>query len=207
MPQVPTSYFLVQSKLKPILEAVQKAGVPEKFTLAFLNSLGFKSTNDRPIVAVLKSLGFLNQSGAPTQTYRDYKDPAKAKKVMGERVRLTYSDVFLAHEQAHTLSAEALKGIFATLSGKSESVATKMAGTFKALCSLSDFSNVNVANESPYEEVREEVKANPISILPKVPKVNSGSSEFHYNIQIHLPVTSDISVYNAIFKSLKDHLM
>jgi hypothetical protein len=30
--------------------------------------------------------------------------------------------------------------------------------------------------------------------------------DFHYNIQIHLPVTTDISVYNAIFKSLKDHL-
>ncbi|MFO0780850.1 MAG: DUF5343 domain-containing protein [Candidatus Gracilibacteria bacterium] len=205
MSKVPTSYFVVQSKLKPIMEAVQKAGVPEKFTLAFLNSLGFKSTNDRPIVAVLKSLGFLNQSGAPSQAYRDYKDPAKAKKVMGERVRATYSDVFLANEQAHTLSAEALKGIFATLSGKSESVATKMAGTFKALCTLSDFSQVNVSSETPDEEVGVEVK--PDLALPKAPKVNSGSYEFHYNIQIHLPVTRDISVYNAIFKSLKDHLM
>jgi len=28
----------------------------------------------------------------------------------------------------------------------------------------------------------------------------------HYNIQIHLPATKDIEVYNAIFKSLKEHL-
>ncbi|HET9768488.1 MAG TPA: hypothetical protein VFS60_16695, partial [Thermoanaerobaculia bacterium] len=31
-------------------------------------------------------------------------------------------------------------------------------------------------------------------------------NDFHYNIQIHLPVTTDISVYNAIFKSLKENL-
>jgi hypothetical protein len=29
----------------------------------------------------------------------------------------------------------------------------------------------------------------------------------HYNIQIHLPATKDLEVYNAIFKSLKDHLL
>jgi hypothetical protein len=28
----------------------------------------------------------------------------------------------------------------------------------------------------------------------------------HYNIQIHLPATKDVEVYNAIFKSLKEHL-
>ena len=28
----------------------------------------------------------------------------------------------------------------------------------------------------------------------------------HYNIQVHLPATKDIEVYNAIFKSLKEHL-
>jgi hypothetical protein len=29
----------------------------------------------------------------------------------------------------------------------------------------------------------------------------------HYNIQIHLPATKDVEVYNAIFKSLKEHLV
>lgn len=207
MSKVPTSYFVVQSKLKPIMEGIQKAGVPDKFTLAFLNSLGFKSTNDRPIVAVLKSLGFLNQAGAPTQAYRDYKDSAKAKKVMAERVKATYADVFLANESANTLTQDQLKGIFASLSGKSESVAIKMAGTFKTLCSLSDFSLVSNKAESMESESDEEPAATPSIESPGLPKNSSKTAEFHYNIQIHLPITRDISVYNAIFKSLKDHLM
>jgi hypothetical protein len=28
-----------------------------------------------------------------------------------------------------------------------------------------------------------------------------------YNIEVHLPATKDIEVYNAIFKSLKEHLI
>jgi len=28
-----------------------------------------------------------------------------------------------------------------------------------------------------------------------------------YNIEVHLPATKDIDVYNAIFKSLKEHLI
>jgi hypothetical protein len=29
----------------------------------------------------------------------------------------------------------------------------------------------------------------------------------HYNIEIHLPATKDVEVYNAIFKSLREHLI
>ncbi len=202
---VPTSYFVVQTKLKPIMESIQKAGVPDKFSLAFLNSLGFKSTNDRPIVAVLKSLGFLDQNGAPTQFYRDYKDTTKSKKILAERVRDAYSEVFLANEKANDLSVEALKGIFASLTGKSESVSIKMAGTFKSLCSLSDFSQ---HSQDPLTNDEEFGKRDPEVITEVIEKQNNiKSTEFHYNIQIHLPTTRDITVYNAIFKSLKEHLM
>lgn len=34
-----------------------------------------------------------------------------------------------------------------------------------------------------------------------------GAVGLHYHIQIHLPATKDLEVYNAIFKSLKDHLL
>jgi hypothetical protein len=29
----------------------------------------------------------------------------------------------------------------------------------------------------------------------------------HYNIQIHLPATKDVEVFNAIFRSLREHLL
>ena len=41
----------------------------------------------------------------------------------------------------------------------------------------------------------------------KVLSKKTGDLGLHYNIQIHLPATKDIEVYNAIFKSIKDHLI
>ena len=55
--------------------------------------------------------------------------------------------------------------------------------------------------EQPIEE--ESLAANKPSVnSPKLPQMPS----LHYNIEIHLPATKDIEVYNAIFKSIKEHL-
>lgn len=193
------------------MEAIQKAGVPDKFSLQFLTTLGFKSTNDRPIVAVLKSLNFLDQNGVPTDFYKEYKNAAKGKLVLGRRISEAYGDIFLANEKAHTLKVDELKGIFAAATGKSDSVAIKMASTFKELCSIADFkidlSEVHaekIATQETEQVVNEVLSSNQVDKTVNVPLK---SPEFHYNIQIHLPVTKDITVYNAIFKSLRDHLM
>ena len=120
------------------------------------------------------------------------------------------SDIFLANEKAEQLPPEKIKGIIAAKTGKSESVVEKMATTFKALCSLADFSETSIDKE----KITDEIGASNNKIIDK-DRQNSKeanffspmSPTFHYNIQIHLPATKDISVYNAIFKSLREHLL
>lgn len=41
----------------------------------------------------------------------------------------------------------------------------------------------------------------------KEPPHLGGAINLRYNIEIHLPPTKDIEVYNAIFKSIKEHLL
>lgn len=203
---VPTSYFVVQNKVSSIMKSIQKAGVPDKFNIAFLESLGYKSTNDRAIIAVLKSLNFLDSNGIPTENYKQYKNPSNADKILAQQLKEAYTDIFLANEDAQDLSAEDLKGIFATVSGKSDSVALKMAQTFKSFCSIADFESNGIDVQK--EAVKETIKENVINIPTKPIDAKSDKSpQFHYNIQIHLPATRDITVYNAIFKSLKEHLL
>ncbi len=195
---VPETYLLVTKKTANLFESIQKAGVPDKFTQEFLTTLGFKSTSDRPIIPVLKALDFLDQNGKPTQNYLDYRNPSNSKKVLGKLVKKAYAGIFLADQKANELSQEKLKGIFASVTGKGEAVVEKMAATFKALCALSDFSEstsfIEQATEVKEEQTKQTTKT-------------STRAEFHYNIQIHLPVTKDVSVYNAIFKSLRENLM
>ena len=56
---LPKSYLTSIKNLSAILNAIKTAQAPPKFTQKFLESLGFKTTADRLIIGVLKSLRFL----------------------------------------------------------------------------------------------------------------------------------------------------
>jgi len=57
---VTNAYMYTVKSLPQMFEAIQKAQVPPRFTHDFLRTLGFKSTNDRAFINVLKGLGFLD---------------------------------------------------------------------------------------------------------------------------------------------------
>jgi hypothetical protein len=56
-------YLPNPGRLRDFLEKIQEVGVPSKLTLKVLQGMGFKSTNDRPLISAMKSLGFLSGSG------------------------------------------------------------------------------------------------------------------------------------------------
>jgi hypothetical protein len=91
--------------LGQMFEAIQKAQVPPRFTHDFLLTLGFKSTNDRSFINVLKGLGFLDGSSVPTQAYREYRDKKVASTVLAKQLRQAYRGLFLADDNAQDLSA------------------------------------------------------------------------------------------------------
>jgi len=98
---VPTSYLVASKKTRDILSAIQTAQAPKRFTFGFLESLGFKSTNDRLIIPVLKSLGFLTSNGDPTNRYFAFLDQTRAPRVLGEGIREAYADLFQINRKAY----------------------------------------------------------------------------------------------------------
>ena len=58
------SYLTSTKNFDAIMNSILAARAPERFTNKFLEDLGFKSSNDRLIMGVLKGLGFLNETGA-----------------------------------------------------------------------------------------------------------------------------------------------
>lgn len=91
------------------------------------------------------------------------------------------------------------------MTGGDEKTVSRCYSTFKTLCGIADFEPLNVVEQSTQAEKQDEhteVPFQPYQALQSQPNLG-----FHYNIQIHLPATTDISVYNAIFKSLKDNLL
>ena len=62
-------YMTSNNKISMIIESLQSAAKPAKFTLDFLRNMGYTSTNDRGIVPLFKKLRFLTDDSVPTVYY------------------------------------------------------------------------------------------------------------------------------------------
>lgn len=193
-------YMLSNNKIAPIIVKIQQAARPAKFTQEVLKNLGFTSTNDRAFIPLLKKLGFLMDDGTPTTLYDQLKDATSTGTILGVQMRTLYADLYAINTEIHKASETEIKGAISRVTGKDADGVNRIYNTFKALCSIATF---DVAHTPVAEEKKEEKHQVPNTSTVSIPRAN----EFHYNIQIHLPATNDISVYNAIFKSLKDNLL
>ncbi len=205
---LPKSYLTSTKNLASILDAVRAAQAPEKFTIRFLESLEFKTNADRLIIGVMKSLGFLAEDSRPTQRYYRYLDQTQSAIVLAEGLRDAYADLFQVNKEAQKLAKTEVLGKFKTLSqGQySDSVLDKMALTFVELCKLADFkSQPAVEGEQEHDDEADDSGADEEANLPSKRKLALGG--LHYNIQLILPESRDPKVYDALFRSLKDHLL
>jgi hypothetical protein len=208
-------YIISNNKIEPILSRVRSAAKPTRFSRETLNNWGFTASNDRAMVGVLKELGFLTENGTPTEFYDRLRDPNDWRYVLGERMRDLYADLFAIDTSINVAPDGEIRGAISRVTGKDDETVRRYYSTFKALAGLAKFEPrptrggpaVEERSETPGEEERQRV-----STPPSPPAAVHTEHEprrkpdFHYNIQIHLPVTTDITVYNAIFKSLKDTL-
>ena len=104
-----TSYLLTTKNVEPFFNSLITAKAPEPFTQKFLESLEFKSTNDRLFIGLLKGLGFLDPNGVPSERYYKFLDQSQSKQVLAEAIRESYSDLFAVNTQANELSAQDVK--------------------------------------------------------------------------------------------------
>ncbi len=212
---LPSAYLTSTKNLTAILEAIQQAKAPERFTVRFLQSLDFKASPDRLIIGVLKALGFLDDQGKPTSRYFAYLDAGQARVVMAEGIRYAYKDLFDVNINAHKLSRVDLTNKLKTLTQGQygETVIGKMAMTFSSLCKLADFEQVRRAPEDDIdsdieddnEDIFDDAESDKIPLRKKrLPRLSVNG--LHYNIQIILPESRDPAVYDALFRSLREHL-
>lgn len=192
-------YVDAYGRIKDLFQKIKEAAVPVKATNDFLyTKLALKSTSYRAMIPLLRRLGFIDQANVPTQAYRDYRDEGKSKVVMANRIRAAYSDLFSVNEYAHKLTKEEVVTKMNTYLGtpKDDKVVPKAAATFVELCKLANFEGEILEPEEKPEDTEK-------PILKEV-GTKLGIS---YTIYLNLPATTDIEVFNAIFKSIKENLL
>lgn len=199
-------YMPSVKNLHKILDKIQHAAVPEAFTYEFLRDLGFSNSNDRSILKILKYLGFLDASGRPQSSYRDFVDHTKTKHTLAERIQVAFDDLYTSNKKAHEKTVDEMKGWFKSKTGKGDAVALKIASTFKFLAQYADFSKAKTHAPPPHSELAKTAPQEPTK-SPLTPIYGESKFGLVYRLEIHLPDTQNIETYRAIFKALREELM
>ena len=208
---LPTQYLTTVKNLGSILEAIKSAQAPSRFSTRFLEGLGFKSTSDRLVIGMLKALGFLSaDSSAPTDRYFRFLDQGQSEVVLAEGIQEAYADLFQVRRDAQNMSQTDVVNKIKTLTQgqNSESVYKKMGMTFVSLCKLADFISP-VATSEPAPDDQDLPESTPGS-EERSAVLGEGALRLgglHYNIQLILPDSRDPKVYDALFRSLNEHLL
>lgn len=199
-------YVNAYGSVPKLFAKIKEAAVPPKFTQDFISTvLDLKSSSYRAMIPLLKRLGFIGPGNVPTQAYKDFREDSLSGVVMAERLRDAYKPLFGANEYAWKLDKKEMQSKLKSLLGAAEGDANigYIAGTFLELAKLAKW---NGASPKP---LRESTAGTPGATADgeRDKTMGFGGLGLTYTINLNLPATTDIEVFNAIFKSLRDNLL
>jgi hypothetical protein len=192
-----------------LFERIKEAAVPPKFNQDFVSTvLQLKSSSYRAMIPLLKRLGFIDAANVPTQAYKDYREESLSGTVMAARLREAYKGLFGASEYAYKLEKKDLQSKLKSLIGAAEDDANipYVVSTFVELSKLAKWDGaapkskkeIQGPSKAGGDEARQE------SVREKAVDHRMGLS---YTINLNLPATTEIEVFNAIFKSLRENML
>jgi hypothetical protein len=151
---------------------------------------------------------FIASDGTPTDLYSKFKTESGRGQAALDGLRNAYSELFRRNEFIHRADAGDIKDAIVEVTGlnKNDNIVRLIFQTFEAIRGFADKngapSNDSVTiglRGSSDEETREDHSTPAISR-------NKGLG-LSYHINIVLPETENIAVFNAIFRSLRDNLL
>lgn len=191
--------------LTSILTKLIGAEKPEKFSADFVDKvLGHRGGSARAAIPILKKAGLLHSDGSPTENYGLFKSDSNRSTAAFTALKEGFAEIFRISEYAHRASETELKDIIEQITGlpKGDQIIGYIFGTFNA---FNSFVAENVVTEPADQKAPEETIEK--SVVETGNSAGLSSVGLSYQINIMMPETTDIKVYDAIFKSLKANLL
>jgi hypothetical protein len=201
-------YVVLPGMIPKIFAKIKEAKAPDRFTQDFLKTkLGFKGGNYRQFIPLAKKLGLLNSDGTPTDLYKSFRNPTSSKAAIAMAARRGYSEIFERNVYAGDLPKDELKGLVVEITGlePKDRVVQLICQTFETLKTEADFEK-KLKETNKKDEPKEETVT---TVTNETGFTESPSLDLRlgYTINLVLPKTDDPAVFNAIFKSLREHLL
>lgn len=199
-------YLNASGNISKVLNKIKDAETPGRFSQDYLaTTLQMPGGSAKPLIPFLKRTGFLASDGTPTELYRRFRG-GQSGAAAAEALRTGYRPLYRINEYAHDATDQKLKDLIVQATGaekKSKRVGAT-AASFNALKAFANFSTEAVEEDEPQSKGDAGGDAGEAAggAAGLAGGVNLG-----YTINLNLPPTSDIAVFDAIFRSLKEHLL
>ena len=150
----------------------------------------------------------VGSDGVPTKIYERFRNSnaSISGAAIADAIRHGYKSLYSVHEYAHELNDADLKGLIVQVTGEEDNSWTvkRTLSTFKNLKSLAKF-------EQSSDDLNHDDASSSYQASSSHQEYNDQSKELDFNISytinLNLPSTTNIEVFNAIFKSLKENLL
>lgn len=170
--------------------------------------LGMKGGRPKPVIPFLKRIGFLGTDGAPTELYKRFRNSAQSGSAAAQALRKGFAPLYEINEYVHELNDNDLRGVIVQATGAEAGSGTVRAivGSFKALKAFANFEDAEEpeAQDEPRHDTPDDSEDEEEGAKDRRTDLRFGLS---YTINLNLPATSDIAVFDAIFRSLKANLL
>lgn len=203
-------YVAAPGSIKTALEKIRSAATPERVTKDFVTTvLQIKGGTGGSLPPFLKRIGFVGSDGAPTELYKRFRNPASGGEAVADAIRLGYKDLLQANEYFYRLSDKDLLALIVQVTGvEVDNRAAQL--TLSSIKALKAFANFD-AEESSKEALEQAQPVDPrlreLELAAQPQRTGQVGLNLSYTINLNLPATTDQAVFNAIFRSLKEHLL
>ena len=167
--------------------------------------LQIKGGTGAALIPYLKKIGFVASDGSPTELYKRFRNQATAGSAVASAITLGYKPLEAVNEYFYDLSDKDLLALIVQVTGVEEGnqVAKLTLSTLKTLKGFADFE----AKQTASDKVGHDGVVRPAEgRSSQTSKEGRVGLNLAYTINLNLPATSDQAVFNAIFRSLKEHL-
>lgn len=196
-------YLVSPGSLTTVLNKIKAAATPPTFTHDSVQTkLQIKGGTGRAAVPFMKRIGLVGSDGSPTGLYQRFRNGATSGAAAAEALKTGYKPLYEVNEYVHDLDDKHLKGLIVQVTGHEDdsSVVAHIRNTFKKLKAVADF---DATTGEPVEEESVEQHVQPKGAVER----EELGFNISYTINLNLPPTTNIEVFNAIFKSLKENLL
>lgn len=149
----------------------------------------------------------LNQTGAPTELYAQFQTEAGRPEAALQALRTGFGEIFRRNQYAHRAEETALIDVIVAITGlpRRDGIVRYILTTFQA---FQDYAKLAREDAKPEERSDPGLTRDPV-FPPGFDQAEGGSGRLQlaYNINVVLPETTNVEVYNSIFRSLKANLL